>query len=93
MTSKEKTEEFLRSNQIIIPIKKYGTTESDSTTISASSTSTINNPSSENLPKNNELNFSSGMRSFCLKAYFSNEQLQQARKEIRQDMNTGKSIK
>ena len=94
MTSKEKTEEYSRSNQIIIPMKKQGTTESDSTTISASSMkSNITNASCNNLPKNEELNFSSGMSNYCLKAYLSNEQLQQAREEIRNDMNTGKSIK
>ncbi len=53
MTSKEKTNDYSRSNQIIVPMKKQGTTESDSTTISASSMkSTITDASCNNLPKN-----------------------------------------
>ncbi len=75
-------------------MKKQGTTESDSTTISASSMkSNITNASCNNLPKNEELNFSSGMSNYCLKDYLSNGQLRQAQEEIRNNMNTGKSIK
>jgi len=33
------------------------------------------------------------MSKYCLKAFISNEQLQQAREEIRNDMDSGKSIK
>ena len=86
MTAKEKTDEFNQANQIIIPNKhnKVVTDEdpfiSTETTISHTSTSTtvtdtdhssINNPPSGS----DELNFSSGMSQYCLKAYLTNEQL------------------
>ena len=47
----------------------------------------------DNNPIFNDLNFANGTSNYCLKAYGSNEQLQQAREEIRKDMDSGKSIK
>ena len=55
--------------------------------------STNNLSSLNNNPIYNDLNFSDGMSNFCLKVFVSNEQLQQAREEIRKDMDSGKSIK
>ena len=60
------------------------------TSIDTDQSSLNNNPSDE---INSILNFSTGMSNFCLKAYLANEQLQEARESIRNDMASGKTIK
>ena len=93
MTSNEKSDEYQKLNQIILPNKSSyhdkQTTESLTTeTDQSDELSSLNNN-----PICNDLNFSEGMSSYCLKAFVSNEQLQQAREELRKDMDSGKSIK
>ena len=93
MTSNEKSDEYQKLNQIILPNKSSyhdkQTTESLTTeTDQSDELSSLNNN-----PICNDLNFSEGMSSYCLKAFISNEQLQQAREELRKDMDSGKSIK
>jgi len=98
MTAQEKTDAYNQANQIIIPNKKVVTGEdpftSTVTTISNGTTTDADHSSTNNrLNSSNELNFVSGMSQFCLKAYLTNEQLQEAREAIRNDMATRKTIK
>ena len=98
MTVKEKTDGYNQANQILIPNKHYKVvTDEDPfistrTTISNSTTVTNTDHSSIIYPLisgSDELNFSSGMSQYCLKAYLANEQLQESRESIRNDMATG----
>ena len=60
------------------------------TSTSMPTDSEISSESHNNLPN---LNFSSGESAFCLKSIISQEQLQQAREKIREDMQKGKDLK
>ena len=95
MTANENTETYNQVNDIILPNKDITKRVTDrDPSISTEMTSGTNTDSStNNLPTSDDLNFQTGMSNFCLKAYLSNEQLQQARESIRADMNTGKSVK
>ena len=98
MTSKEKSDEYNKQNKIILPNKKASSHHEEMRTDSITTTQTDPSTESEisslnNNPILNYLNFSNGMSNYCLKAYVSNEQLQQAREEIRKDMDSGKSLK
>ena len=86
MTAKERSNEYHQLNEIILPSNRL---QCDGDTM----TETESEPTLDNLPTHEHLNFSTGLSQYCLKAYLSNEQLQQAREEIREDMNNGKSIK
>ena len=94
MTTNENTEAYNQANDIILPNKDMKQVTDGDPSISTEMTSgTDTDSSTNNLPTPDDLNFQSGMSNFCLKAYLSNEQLQQARESIRSDMNTGKSVK
>ena len=104
MSATEKMDEYNQAKKIIPPNKNSmivtdedpftstGTTISNqgTTSIVTDQSSLNNNPSDE---INSILNFSTGMSNFCLKAYLANEQLQEARESIRNDMASGKTIK
>ena len=49
--------------------------------------------SNYNLLNCNKLNFLSGMSNFYTKVYLSNEQLQQIKEQIKNDIDTGNSVK
>ena len=97
MTAKESSQEYNRLNEIILPRTVNQTSDIDSsiTDVTATIINTDNDTevTPNNLPTCEDLNFSIGMSQYCLKSYLSNEQLQQTREEIRQDMITGKSVK
>ena len=96
MTAKESSEEYNRLNEIILPRTVNQTSDTDDSSIidvTATNTDVDTDVTPNNLPTCDVLNFSTGMSQYCLKAYLSNEQLQQAREEIREDMNIGKSVK
>ena len=97
MTAKESSQEYNRLNEIILPRTVNQTSDIDSSITDVTATIINTDIDTEvtpnNLPTCEDLNFSTGMSQYCLKAYLSNEQLQQAREEIRQDMITGKSVK
>ena len=96
MTANENTETYNQANDIIFPnidIASKIVTDGDPSISTEMTSGTDTNSSTNNLPTPDDLNFQSGMSNFCLKAYLSNEQLQQARESIRSDMKTGKSVK
>ena len=97
MTSTEKSNEYNEQNKIIVPKKKVFShlegMRTDSITTQTDLCTESDKSSLNNNPISNDLNFSSGMSNYCLKAYVSNEQLQQAREQMRKDMDSGKSIK
>ena len=99
MTLKEKSEEYHKLHKIILPNTiKQSSHHSNTGTGSIASTvltdeTTISSLNNNPICNNDHLNFSNGMSKYCLKAFISNEQLQQAREEIRNDMDSGKSIK
>jgi len=94
MTLKEKSEEYHKLHKIILPNIKssHHNTGTGSIASIVTDESTILSPNNNPIC-NDDLNFSNGMSKYCLKAFISNEQLQQAREEIRNDMDSGKSIK
>ena len=55
------------------------------TTVTNQSTNELSSSLNDNPTIGNNLNFSDRKRNYCLKAFISNEQLQQAREEIRKD--------
>jgi len=91
MTANEKSDTYNQVNNIIIPNKDSKKVTDGDPSISTETTS--DHSSTNNLPNCDNLNFLTGMSSFCLKAYLTNEQLQQGRESIRIDMNTEKSMK
>ena len=97
MTANEKCDEYQKLNEIVIPsTSPYHTNDLTTGSLTTVTDQSTNDPSSSlnnNPTISNNLNFSYGMSNYCLKAFVSNEQLQQAREEIRKDMDTGKSIK
>ena len=86
MTTEERSNQYHQLNEIILPSNRL---QCDGDTV----TETETEPTLNNLPTHEHLNFSTGLNQYCLKAYLSNEKMQQAREEKREDMNNGKSIK
>ena len=97
MTAKESSQEYNRLNKITLPRTVNQTRDTDSSITDVTATNINTDIDTEvtpnNLPTCEDLNFSTRMSQYCLKAYLSNEQLQQAREEIREDMIIGKCVK
>ena len=85
----EKTEAYQLQHNIILP-KNHMHTSTILTSTSMPTESEICSESHNNLPN---LNFSSGESAFCLKSIISQEQLQQAREKIHEDIQKGKNLK
>ena len=80
-TIKEKYTDYQLQNKIIIPHKDQSANATVTTGTNIETKRCTNNP-----PLFENLNFSSGESSFCLKSIFSQQQLQEAREEIHDDM-------
>jgi len=92
MTVNEKTDGYNQANQIIIPNKHNKVvTDEDQVTSTVTTISNVTTTNSTTCSSTNnhpicsdELNFASGMSQFCLKAYLTNDQLQE-KKRIHQE--------
>jgi len=94
-TVNEKSTDYQLQNNIIIPNKDRSASNDTVTTGTNIETETCTNKSKSlnNPPLFEHLNFSSGESSFCLKSILSQQQLQEAREKMRDDMERGKDLK